>query len=305
MNTRLSPEATSFTFTDPDGYEIFVRKWMPARAPKSVVQIAHGASEHGLRYERLARFLNESGYSVYANDHRGHGETAGTLEVAGEAGPGGWNALLEDAWQLTEIIRQENPGLPVFLFGHSMGSLMAQGYIERWGRMLQGAVLSGTFGAMPQLDELIAMVEAEPQDQPSAGFVAMFAGFNAPFPLKTGFEWLSRDEDEVQKYVDDPWCGFPFKSSLVAEMLRGARETWRPENEACVPKELPIFLVSGEQDPAGGNTVTVQMLIARYQALGIRDVTWKFYPEARHELLNETCREEVQSDLLAWLDGHV
>lgn len=304
--------ASKFTFTDPDGFNIFVRKWTPpaGAALKALVLLAHGAAEHSRRYARLARFLNKAGYVVYAPDHRGHWMTAGTKDKTSYAGPDGWNGMLKDMHQLALVMRQEYPGLPFFLFGHSMGSLMAQGYIERWGSELRGAILSGTFGSLPGAQEALPMIEGAAQgeaaNQPSMVFGQMFASFNAPFaPGKTGFEWLSRDEAEVQKYADDPWCGFPFSNAMVYEMFKGGLEIWRPENEARIPKNLPLLVFSGELDPAGGNTVSVKELVGRYQALGIKEITTKFYPGARHETLNETNRQEVMQDVLVWLDKHV
>ncbi len=300
----------TFTLKTPDGLDVFVYKWSPEAEikPKAVVQIAHGAAEHALRYERFARFLTDAGYLVYANDHRGHWKTAGTREKAGIAGEDGWNAMVRDVRQLTEIIRQENPGLPIFFFGHSMGSLIAQQYMQHWGRDLKGVILSGTFGALGDANAILAMVEQEAQangyDAPSAVFGSMFASFNQPFqPAKTGFEWLSRDEAEVQKYVDDPWCGFPFSNRLVLDFFKGAQEIWKAENEAKIPKDLPILIASGDQDPAGGNTVSVNMLVERYRGQGLKNITVKFYPGARHEILNEINRDEVHQDILNWMEA--
>ena len=230
---------STFTFTDPDGFGIFVYRWGPAPEIilNAAVQIAHGMSEHALRYKRVAQFLNAAGYSVYANDHRGHNKTAGTMEQASMVGPDGWNGIVKDVKQLTDIIKKENPGLPVFLLGHSMGSLIAQQYIQEWGSDIKGVILSGTFGGLPGLEETIALVEQAVQgsevDSPSTIVAASFASFNEPFePAKTGFEWLSRDEAEVQKYVDDPWCGFPFTNRLVLDALKGYQEIWKADNEA-------------------------------------------------------------------------
>jgi alpha-beta hydrolase superfamily lysophospholipase len=304
---------TTFTFTDSDGYEIFVYKWSPAPevSPKAAVQIAHGAAEHALRYEHFAKFLNTAGYIVYANDHRGHGKTAGTLERAGLAGQDGWNGIMRDAKQLTGIIKDENPGIPLFFFGHSMGSMIAQRYMQLWGDEATGAVLSGTFGSLSEdIEGTVALAEQMVQEQgpdaPSALFAGMFAAFNEPFsPGKTGFEWLSRDQVEVQKYVDDPWCGFPFSNSLVADLFKGGEEMWKPENEARIPKTLPIFAVSGDKDPAGAFTASVTLLLDRYAEYGLANVTHKFYPDARHEILNEINRDEVQQDILDWLESQM
>ena len=302
---------TTFSLTDPDGFEIFIYKWLPeGRAPKAVVQIAHGAAEHALRYERFARFLNQAGYAVYANDHRGHWKTAGSLDRAGIAGPDGWNGMVGDLKLISDTIRSEYPELPFFFFGHSMGSFLAQRYIQLWGTGLAGVVLSGTSGSLGDVDSTISLLEqiiqAQGRAAPSEAFGQMFAGFNAAFePVRTGFEWLSRDEAEVQKYVDDPWCGFPFSNGLVLDMFKGAADIWSDESEARIPKGLPVLMVSGALDPVGANTAAVSLLASRYQAQGIQDLTVKFYEQARHELLNETNHAEVQEDILAWLDQHL
>jgi alpha-beta hydrolase superfamily lysophospholipase len=303
-------KASTFTFQSPDGPEIFVYKWAPGPGvkPKAAVQVAHGAAEHAARYARFGRFLANAGYVVYADDHRGHGKTAGALEKAGIAGPDAWNGMLRDMHQLSGIIRGENPGLPLLFFGHSMGSLIAQQYIENWGGEIKGAILSGTFGSLGgDPAAVVAMCQQAIQDQgpdaPSQVFIGMFANFNQAFTVKTGFEWLSRDEAEVQKYVDDPWCGFPFSNALVRDMFQGAAEIWKPENEARIPKDLPLLVASGEMDPAGGNTASVKQLVERYRASGMRDITLRFYPQARHEILNETNHDEVQRDILAWMEA--
>ncbi len=177
----------TFRFTDPDGFSIFTRRWQPPAgvAAKGVVQIAHGAAEHSQRYDRLARLLAADGWVVYANDHRGHGETAGSLDRVGRAGVDGWNGMVRDLKQLTDIASAESPGLPVFLLGHSMGSLLTQQYLQHWGDGLRGAILSGTFGDIRDLDQILPMVESlgegSDAEQPSVAFAAMFAAFNDPF----------------------------------------------------------------------------------------------------------------------------
>ncbi len=302
---------TTFTFKAPDGPEVFVYKWSPDPGvkPKAVVQIAHGAAEHALRYERFGRYLAKSGYVVYANDHRGHWKTAGALEKRGIAGPDGWNGIIRDMRQLFEIICKENPGLPVFFFGHSMGSLIAQQVIQEWGGDLKGAILTGTFGSLGgDPAAIVAMGEqlaqAQGDDAPSQIFIGMFSNFNKPFePGKTGMEWLSRDEAEVQKYVEDPWCGFPFSNRMVIDMFKGASGIWDEANERRIPKNLPLLIASGELDPAGANTESVKALVERYHKYGMQDITVKFYPQARHEILNEVNRDEVQMDILMWMEA--
>jgi alpha-beta hydrolase superfamily lysophospholipase len=273
------------------------------------MQIAHGASEHSARYRRVAEVLTGAGYSVYANDHRAHGRTAADFGRFGVARPGGWEAIVRDAHELTERVRQDHPGTPVVLFGHSMGSLIAQAYLPRWGSELAGAVLSGSTTGVA-LDEateraIEAMGAGEGADHPSETLAAMFAGFNATFerPTATGFEWLSRDPAEVRLYVDDPWCGEPLSNGYVADMLLALHEPWSPENASRLPAGLPLYVFSGDCDPVGGERgASVRELVERYRANGVGRVTFRLYPEGRHEMLNETNRNEVHSDLLNWLD---
>lgn len=303
-------QSKTFTFKSPDGPAVFVYRWAPdaGAKPKAQVQIAHGAAEHAGRYERFGRVLAEAGYVVYADDHRGHGKSCGGLEGRGIAGPDAWNGMLRDQQQLSALMRSENPGLPLIFFGHSMGSLIAQQYIQTWGGELKGAVLSGSFGTLGvepavmvgMLDEAI---KAQGADAPSEIFAGMFSSFNQGFEHETGFEWLSRDAAEVRKYVDDPYCGFAFSNALVRDLFAGAGEIWAEANERRIPKELPLLVASGDKDPAGGDMAAVHLLVDRYRGFGLRNVTLKAYPGARHEILNETNRDEVHRDIVAWLDA--
>lgn len=300
---------STFRFTDPDGFQIFTYKWAPEHGqPKAVVQIVHGMAEHGLRYERFAQFLNQAGYVVYADDHRGHGKTAGDLSKAGIGGMESWEGMIKDEKQLTDLIKQQNPGLPLFLFGHSMGSFIGQVYIQRWGGELKGVVLSGTSGlavlppeALPAMEQAAA---GDKRDQYPEG-PGIFAAMNAAFePVKTPFDWLSRDEAEVQKYIDDPWCGFAFSNGMMLDMARGIGEMISPQNQARIPKDLPVLMIAGEMDPVGAYD-GVRALARSYTGAGIKDVQVILYPQARHEVLNETNRDQVQQDVLDWLEAHL
>lgn len=303
----------SLTMTTPDGVDIAVFRWLPAvGTPRAVVQIAHGAAEHARRYGRLAGELTGAGYAVYANDHRAHGETAAADRGPGLAGPDAWNHVVTDAKQLTDLIAAEQPGLPIVLLGHSMGSLLAQDYLPRFGDGLAAAVLSGTTGSSPLEDDelkaqiLAAAVEQGP-DEPSEQFGLLFADFNDPFVEgagpdgPTGFEWLSRDADEVKLYVDDPWCGFLLSNGFVAAMTEGLDAMWAEGYERTIPIALPVLIICGDQDPVGQNGEAVHTLTDRYRNVGL-EVTEILYPGARHEIFNETNRDEVHRDLLTWLD---
>ncbi len=293
-----------------EGVEIAGERRLPDGAPKAAVVIAHGMAEHAARYGRFADALAARAYAVYAPDHRGHGRTAGGDDRLGWAGPDGWNAMLRDLDRLTALVGERHPGAPLILFGHSMGSVLAQRFAQLHGERLAGLILSGTFGAAPNIGAGIAAANAlrllRGDRAPSGLQRTMFAGFNKAFaPQHTGFEWLSRDQTEVQKYADDPRCGFTFSNGLLVDMLRGYVQTWQPKNERRIPAALPVLFFSGALDPVGGNTRAVRALAERYRALGLRDVQVTFYPDARHEMLNETNRDEVVRDVLAWLDAHV
>jgi alpha-beta hydrolase superfamily lysophospholipase len=302
-----------FTMKVPDGVDLYVYRWLPGGVqPRAVVQIAHGASEHAGRYERLARELTGAGYGVYANDHRGHGRTAGSLERFGIASHDNWNRLVDDARLLTERIADAHPGRPIVLLGHSMGSLVAQACLQRGAKGLTAAVLSGTLSSLPsgaedlgpRVEEAIAR---EGRDAPSQDFAMLFVGFNDAFVASpppggpTGFEWLSRDQVEVQKYVDDPWCGLPLSNGFVADNVRGLDEIWAPGSDERLPRHIPVLFIAGDQDPVGEFGQGVRRLAERYRRVGIR-VTERLYPGARHEMFNETNRDQVHRDLLDWLE---
>ena len=297
------------TFTS-DGLEVVGDRRLPAGAPRAAVIIVHGMAEHAARYRRFAAELAAHGYAVYAPDLRGHGRTAESDERLGWAGADGWNAMLRDLARLIELAGERHPGVPVVLFGHSMGSILAQRVAQLAGERLAGLILSGTTGSAPKLGAGILaarlLCTLRGGRAPSPLQRVMFAGFNASFaPQPTGFEWLSRDASEVQRYVDDPRCGFTFSNRLLLDMLRGYAEVWKPENERRIPPGLPVLLVSGELDPVGARTTAVTALAARYRALGLGDVQVVFYPGARHEMLNETNRDEVVRDVVGWLDARV
>ena len=300
--------AGPFTFHNDDA-DVVVHRWMPAGAAKAAVVIAHGMAEHAARYARFSAALNAAGYAVYAPDLRGHGLSAGEDAELGRLGPDGWNGMVRDLDRLAEIVRGELPGVALFAFGHSMGSILMQRFIQLRGSELAGAILSGTTASAPNLALAIPVAQVAALGpggrQPSPLLKKMFADFNQPFaPSRTGFEWLSRDEAEVQTYVDDPRCGFAFTNRSLADTLKGWRDVWLAENERRIPSALPILMFSGERDPVGRNTAGVRELAERYRSLGLRDVQVTFYPDARHETLNEANRDEVQRDVVAWLEAH-
>ena len=298
--------ASEFLFQASDGQRLFGRSWLPDTPPWAIVQIAHGLVEHSARYARFAAALNRAGFAVYANDHRGHGRSAAPQDLGFLAARDGWRLCLDDLWTLNRQIAATHPGLPIVLIGHSMGSILARGFAAAHGEALAALVLSGANGRPPATAALgppIARFERwrlGPRGKSKLLKAMMFGAFNQPFkPTRTGFDWLSRDPAEVDAYVADPLCGFDFSTQLVIDLLGGLAPLLAPSELARIPKRLPIYVMSGARDPVGA---TLQSLLDAYRSAGLA-VTARIYPDARHELLNETNRDEVAADLVAWLDG--
>jgi alpha-beta hydrolase superfamily lysophospholipase len=306
-------QRTSFTLTAADGVALFVQGWRPEATPRGVVQIAHGLAEHGGRYARLAAALTEAGCAVYAGDHRGHGRTARTPEDLGFLAAGdGWSKCLDDLWQLNRRLAADHPGAPIILLGHSMGSFMAQHLISAHGDALAGVVLSGSGGkpsALAAAGRLVGRLERLRLGRRGRSALMhglSFGAFNKPFePSRTPFDWLSRDAAEVDKYIADPLCGFPASVQLWIDLLDALGDVTSGRRQARIPKRLPVYVIAGSRDPVGGNTKSVAQLLSAYRQVGLERVAHRFYIDARHELFNETNRDEVTRDLIVWLDGIV
>lgn len=304
----------NFTFRSQEGTEIFTYKWMPDEIAKAkgVVQIAHGMAETGARYERFARKLTENGYVVYVHDQRGHGKTAKTVDKLGIlAERSGFKWLVEDLHQLSRIIMKNYPKLPLFLLGHSMGSFVTQRYIMLYGKELKGAILSGSNGKqgiLLSLAQYLAKAEVKKlgRNAKSERLTKLtFGSYNKGFkPNRTEFDWLSSDEAEVDKYTKDPFCGTVFTAGFFEDFMTGLKELENKRNIGLIPKDLPIYIFSGKKDPVGKNGRGIIKLFKTYQEMGLQDVNYKLYKDGRHEMLNETNREEVMRDVIAWLDKH-
>lgn len=305
--------ADTFTFEADDGRALFVYRWLPGGGKRGVIHIAHGMSEHAGRYARLAEALCEAGWAVYANDHRGHGKTArDSSELGFFASRGGFQRVVTDIAQLIAREKAEHPGLPVVLFGHSMGSTLAQEYLIEHGGSIQGAVLSGCSGkpnALANAGRLVARAERRRLGELGRSPLLQalsFESFNKRFaPTRTTCDWLSRDCAEVDRYLADPLCGFAVTTSLWVDVLDALANVARPERQARIPKDLPVYIFAGSRDPVGLDSKGPRQLIEAYRAAGLRNVKHRFYPGGRHEMLNESNREEVVRDLLAWLAAEV
>lgn len=280
-------------FTSPaDHLALATYRWGGDLAsPRGVVQIAHGLAEHSERYARVAAAFNQAGYVALAMDHRGHGRSiAGT---PGDFGAAGWDGLVGDLAAYGAAIREELPGLPLFLIGHSMGSFASQSALLDHSSLWDGVVLSGSSA----VDALAAAMTDSPEP---AGLEA----FNAGFEHRTGYEWLSRDEAEVDAYVADPLCGFDTPPETIPALFSHAAAMADPERLAGVRDDLPLLLVSGDADPLAGGGQLIELLAQRYRDAGLTDVTVLLYPEARHEVFNETNRDEVIGAVVDWVVAH-
>jgi len=281
-----------------EGYSI----WKPEGAPRGIVQILHGMAEHIARYDRPAQALTHAGYLVIGRNHRGHGPNAELLGYF--ADQNGWQKLIDDAYADALDIKNQYPGVPFFLLGHSMGSFLAREYAVQHGGELNGLILCGAgFYDRPLCRSGRLIARCFPRKKP-ARFVnnIAFAGNNKPFaPARTAFDWLSRDEQEVDKYVAAPLCGFCFTASAFADFFGGLEALTYEKDLSVMPKTLPVYFMSGDKDPVGQMGEGVKKAADQFRRIGMEDVTVKLYPGARHELFNEINREEVTADLIAWL----
>lgn len=271
-------EPDVLTVTDPDGITIYVYRWRPAVRARGVVHIAHGMGEHARRYDGVAHALRRAGFAVYADDHRASGRSGAEGPGLGNLGPRGMEGALDALHAVTVFAAGQEPGAPVILLGHSWGSMLAQRQADRWSGELAGLVLSGSTLMVP---EYLAALGGDP---------------NGPFePATSPYDWLSRDAAQVQKYIDDPWCGLEvaFEVPLLVE-LAGAPQS--------VQWALPVLVMNGSQDAVGGFSGGGAALAKAYEGLGLTDVTYLGYEGGRHELFNETNRGEVLADLGAWLE---
>lgn len=303
------------TFKGSDGKDIFYHNWEPENDGriKGVVQIAHGMSEHSARYARFAKVLTGAGFAVYANDHRGHGQTAGALSNVGYFEEGNfWDAAVDDMYQLNQLIKNRYSTESVFIVGHSMGSMLARHYVTLHGDSIDGVVFSGTGGdpgLLGVVGSWIAKTVCFFQGRKAISQLLdtlSFGKFNDAFkPNRTVSDWLSRDNAEVDKYVSDPYCGVVFSAGFFADLLYGVGIINSQKTYAATPKNLPILLLAGDKDPVGDNGKGVKEVFGNYEKAGIKDVHCTLYKDGRHEMLNETNRDEVMNFILNWIKERV
>lgn len=299
---------STFWLAANDRSRLYVNQWMPDGPAKAVVMLSHGMAEHSARYARLAEALCGAGYGLYALDQRGHGRTAdeGTLGLYAEKD--GWNKVVGDLASLNQHIGQQQPGLPIILLGHSMGSYIAQAYLLHHSASLDGAILSGSnFQPVALYRAARVIARFERLRQGLRGRSALieflsFGSFNKAFkPNRTAFDWLSRDPDEVDKYINDPLCGFRCTNQLWIDLLGGLQQISKASNLAQIDPGLPMLVMGGECDPVSEGK-RLNSLAEALRDAGCQHLQLAVYPQARHEVFNETNRDAVTADVLAWLD---
>jgi alpha-beta hydrolase superfamily lysophospholipase len=275
----------TFHFDGTDGARIAAFRWAARGPVKAVLQISHGMGEHALRYLAPLQLLREAGIAIYAEDHRGHGRTS--PDKLGDFGPGGFASIVDDMAILSAIAKRENPGKKLILLGHSLGSFALQIYLVKHSALIDGAVLSGS-----------AALDMLPPPDGEGGLKS----FNKAFePARTPFDWLSRNPAEVDKYIADPLCGFDATPESMMSIFTAAQVMFEPEALKRIRPTLPIYLFAGDKDPLNSSLAGLTPLVERYRAAGIKDVTTDFYAGGRHEMLNETNREEVVANLSRWI----
>lgn len=296
-----------FTVTSADGvHQIHAVLWLPEGEPKAVVQLVHGICEYALRYDPFATFLTEHGFAVVGHDHLGHGLTARGPEEYGYFTQ--WWDLVHDVRGVQMKVRETYPELPYFLLGHSMGSFVARTFLIDYPGEMDGCILSGT-GQEPALTvaagKLLTGI-GDPRKVNKLFYQLSIGAYNRKFaPARTGADWICRDEKVVDAYLADPLCNFQTTAGMNHAMMTGLQYVARKENLAKMDKDTPVYFFAGDQDPVGAMGKGVQKVAGWFREAGVKDVTVKLYPGGRHEMLNETNREEVFRDTLGWLEGHL
>jgi len=296
-----------------DGHQILVDSWHPEAgiSPKAFLHIFHGLGEHTARYERFAQSCVAAGLIVLAHNHRGHGENCDSEFLGHYADDDGWNKVIADALLVQNDARKDFPDLPLVLMGHSMGSYIAQSFVMRHPQKVSQLILSASTYAPRlrlRLGKWLATFDAwrhGPRNKSEMLNQMSFGDFNKRFaPNRTEFDWLSRDKHEVDKYIDDPLCGAPSSSQLWHDLTGGMLEITSRRAVASVPNDMPLLILGGQFDPVGGEK-GMTLLADAYRKSGHADVTLRVYADGRHEMLNETNRDEVTKDIIRWIDDRI
>ena len=279
---------------------------------KAIIQIAHGMAEHLERYEAFAEVLCNNGFAVYINDHLGHGKSVKNDDELGYFGEkAGWKNFIADCYRLTRIAKDENPGKPLIFFGHSMGSFVARAYSLEYANDIKGAIYCGTAGPNPAagvgstLASVIGKIKGDHHRSTLVDKIA-FGAYNKKFEQRTAFDWLSRDQFQVDKYIADKYCGFLFTAygyrDLTALLGFVSGKKWFES----LDKDLPVLMISGAMDPVGNFGKGIDQVCAKLQSAGKKNFRAIIYPEGRHEILNESeLFDKVCADVIEWVEATI
>ena len=295
-----------------DGHPVAVYAWKAPAPARGVVHWLHGMAEHGARYARLAAALNELGWHLVAHDHRGHGASVSDNEVRGHfKDQDGWQRVMQDTVQVQAWIRETMPGLPMVMAGHSMGSFVALDYAEQFGDQIDGLILSGSnyhstaFYRVMRIPAALARWKRGGRGISPLIHALTFGAFARKIAnAATPFDWLSRDAEEVAKYMADPWCGHDCTIQLWLDLIDALTRMQRKRALAKIPASLPTVLVAGDSDPMSNFGRGVPALFRHLHKAGLTRLSLFEYAEGRHEILNDRCRDQVTADLIGWLAEH-
>ena len=308
------PTFKDFYFNSSTGKnKIHARMCVPDAEPRAIVQIIHGIAEYIDRYDEFMSFLADNGIIAVGTDHLGHGKSIESEEQTGFfAYDNGWDYVVRDEEVLRLAMHENYPELPIIVFGHSMGSFMARTLLIRYPDAFNAAIISGTGNQGPALvngglfmGNLVTGLKGAHHYSKFLNNLA-FGSYNKIYDNpKTEYDWLSRDEANVQKYIDDPLCGFIPSCSLFRDMMTGVKFITNKKNLTAMNKDMPVYFMSGDMDPVGECGKGVQKAYNNFLEAGMKDVSIKLYPGGRHEMLNEINKDEVYTDILAWLDSKI
>lgn len=307
--------SSEFSIIMKDGQENHIYKWEPEEDINvlGVIQLVHGSCEHAKRYINFAQFLTDKGYVVYANDLRGHGLSVKSNDDLGYfSEKNGWHILVEDLYELTKFIKKEQESLKFFILGHSMGSFLVRHYAIQYGTEINGLIAIGTAHnprAMLKFGKFLAERSIEKNGGKYRNYILnrlSYDSFCNQFkPIRTKQDWLSSDEKVVDRFIADEKCGFVFTSSAFRDMFDGLLFITDKNNIIKTPKDLPIFLISGDKDPVGRNGRMVNKAYEEYKKVGINNIQMKLYKNMRHEILNEIGNEKVYEDIIKWINSQI
>lgn len=277
--------------------------------PKIVLQICHGMQEHILRYEDFASFLGENGIKVFGMDNRGHGKTGEDMGILGHiSDENGYYKLPEDVNDLNIFLKEKYPNSKIVIFGHSMGSIIVRNFLNKYSKNVDGAIICGTVGLFKFIHSfglfLARLMTRFLGNRKKLKFLNImpFKNHNKKIEnLKTDVDWICRDEKVLEEYIKDEYCGFPCTNSFFVDLLKMVKNLSLEENVQKVDKELPMFFISGSDDPVGEYENGVLESFNLYKKVGVNDLNIKLYPKMRHEILNELGKEEVYTDILNFL----